>query len=81
MALEEQGAMLEEQNAMIQIASDQGNPAYWRGSDDGCLGAVRALTAILDGPLDARPCFGNPELQAMAERLLSMRAEITKEDT
>jgi hypothetical protein len=50
--------------------------AYLKGQEDGTFGTLRALTGILDGPLDAKPSFGARELNAVAERLLAMRAEL-----
>lgn len=61
---------------LLQAAIDTEDPAYWRGSADAAASTVRALVGVLDGPIDAKPCFGSPELTKLAARLLAMRAEL-----
>jgi len=67
---------LDEEHGLTQAASDTVDPAYWRGSDDGVRGAVDAITRMLDGPAGAAPSFSSPELRALAERVMSMRAAL-----
>lgn len=47
--------------------------AYWEGNDAGVAGVCAALTKVLDGPLDNKPCFGGSAVQRLAERLLALR--------
>lgn len=64
------------EKALTDAANDSVDPAYWRGSDDGVAGTLRAITGILDGPLTSDPSFGGAELNAVARRIIAIRTEL-----
>lgn len=62
---------------MVIGASLDYSAAYRTGEDNGVKAACRALVGVLDGPLEGSGgTFGGAELQALAERLLAVRAEL-----
>lgn len=50
---------------------DDGSPAYWRGHNDGIIGALSAITAILDGN-DTGEGKSNEPWESVRRRLLAL---------